>query len=246
MLLLNWACQNGTWIIEDDCDSEYSFDGGPIASLQGLDAAARVLYVGTFSQAMYPALRLGYLVLPKDLITACVAVRDCMDMFSPTLNQSVMAEFIREGHFARHLRRMRMIYIERRKAIVEALRSNLRDSVEIVGAEAGLHLVILLHAGVDDAAVANKAAGRGISVMPLSSCRVNSEGRCGLALGFGCVDVQGIQEGVRKLGMCIERVEVRQPVRSLTEAAGSSVPFISHAQLRPPLTADGKLDCAPK
>jgi GntR family transcriptional regulator/MocR family aminotransferase len=207
MLLLNWACHNDTWIIEDDYDSEYRFDGRPIAALQSLDTHARVLYMGTFSQAMYPALRLGYLVLPKDLIAACVAVRDCMDMFSPTLNQSVMAEFIREGHFARHLRRMRMIYIERWKALVEALQSNLHDSVEIAAAEGGLHLVILLHAGVDDAAVSKKAARRGMSVMPLSSCRMNAEGRRGLVLGYGGVDVQGIQEGVRKLCMCIEQVD---------------------------------------
>lgn len=219
MLLLNWACQNGTWIIEDDCDSEYPFDGRPIASLQGLDADARVLYVGTFSQAMYPALRLGYLVLPKDLTTACIAVRDCMDRFSPTLNQSVMAEFIREGHFARHLRRMRMIYSERRKAIMEVLQTNLRDSAEIIGAEAGLHLVILLRAGVDDAAVANEAAAIGMSVMPLSSCRTTAGGRCGLVLGYGCVDVQGIQEGVRKLGMCIERVG-GTATRSTTNGSG--------------------------
>ena len=132
MQLLDWAGHNGTWIIEDDCGSEYRFDGGPVRALQGLDTNARVIYVGTFSQAMYPALRLGYLVLPRDLTRACTAMKGCMDGFSPTLNQSVMAEFIREGHFARHLHRMRMIYITRRNAIVEALQNDLRDSAEIV------------------------------------------------------------------------------------------------------------------
>jgi GntR family transcriptional regulator / MocR family aminotransferase len=205
-LLLNWASYNGTWIIEDDHDSEYRFDSKPIPSLQSLDAHSRVLYMGTFSQAMYPALRLGYLVLPKDLTTACAAARDCMDMFSPTLNQSVMADFICEGHFARHLRRMRMIYIERRKVLIDALQNNLRDSVEIVGAEAGMHLVILLRAGVNDAAVAIEGARRGISVMPLSSCRLNPAGQCGLVLGYGGVDAQTIREGVRKLSLCIEGV----------------------------------------
>jgi GntR family transcriptional regulator/MocR family aminotransferase len=204
MLLLNWACRNSTWIIEDDYGSEYRFDGRSIAALQSLDIHARVLYMGTFSQAMYPALRLGYLVLPKDLIAASIAVRDGMDMFSPTLNQSVMAEFIREGHFARHLRRMRMIYIERWEALVEALQRSLNGSEEISAIEGGLHLVILLNAEVDDAAVSKKAACSGVSVMPLSSCRMNAEGRCGLMLGYGGVDVQGIREGVRKLRMCIE------------------------------------------
>jgi GntR family transcriptional regulator/MocR family aminotransferase len=206
MLLLDWASRNGTWIIEDDHDSEYRFDNKPIPSLQGLDAYSRVLYVGTFSQAMYPALRMGYLILPKDLTTACAAARVCMDMFSPTLNQSVMADFIREGHFARHLRRMRMIYIERRKVLVDALQDNFGDSVEIVGAEAGMHLVILFRAGVNDVAVAIEAARQGVSVMPLSSCRLNPDGRAGLVLGYGGVDVQNIQEGVRKLSMCFERV----------------------------------------
>lgn len=129
MQLLNWAAGNGAWIIEDDYDSEYRFDSRPIASLQGLDLDARVLYMGTFSKVMSPALRLGYLVLPKDLVATCTAARDCMDIFSPTLTQAVMAEFIREGHFARHLRRMRMLYMERRTALVNALQSSLRDSV---------------------------------------------------------------------------------------------------------------------
>lgn len=225
MHLLEWAGHNGTWIIEDDCGSEYRFNGGPVRSLQGLDANARVIYVGTFSQAMYPALRLGYLVLPRDLTRACTAMKSYMDGFSPTLNQSVMAEFIREGHFARHLRRMRMIYITRRNAIVEALQNDLQDAVEIVAGQAGLHLSVLLNDGVDDAAVAEEAARRGISVIPLSSCRVRTEGRCGLLLGYGGVDVQGIRNGVRVLSLCIERVRdsVAHSLFSANNARGSTV-----------------------
>jgi GntR family transcriptional regulator/MocR family aminotransferase len=204
MQLLNWAAHNGTWLIEDDYDSEYRFDSRPIASLQGLDSDARVLYMGTFSKVLFPALRLGYLVLPKDLVAACTAARDCMDIFSPTLNQAVMAEFIREGHFARHLRRMRMLYMERRKALVNALHSSLGDSVEIAGAEAGMHLVILLRPGVDDMNLSFEAARRGLSAMPLSSCRIRPSGRGGLVLGYGGVNVQDIHKGVRKLRTCME------------------------------------------
>jgi GntR family transcriptional regulator/MocR family aminotransferase len=149
-------------------------------------------------------LRLGYLVLPKDLVAACTAARDCMDIFSPTLNQAVMAEFIREGHFARHLRRMRMLYMERRKALVNALHSSLGDSVEIAGAEAGMHLVILLRPGVDDMNLSFEAARRGLSAMPLSSCRIRPSGRGGLVLGYGGVNVQDIHKGVRKLRTCME------------------------------------------
>ncbi len=207
MELLNWAAGNGTWILEDDYDSEYRFDSRPIASLQGLDLDARVLYMGTFSKVMSPALRLGYLVLPKDLVPVCTAARDCMDIFSPTLTQAVMADFIREGHFARHLRRMRMLYMERRKALVNALQSSLRDSVEIAGAEAGMHLVILLRPGVNDLAVSYEAAREGVSAMPLSSCRISAGERGGLVLGYGGVNIEGIQDGVRKLRACIESKE---------------------------------------
>src|ERR1700687_4064694 len=114
MLLLNWALRSGAWIIEDDYDSEYRLGGRPIASLQGLDTDARVIYVGTFSKVMFPALRLGYMVVPKDLADAFSTARDASDQFSSTLYQAAMTDFIREGHFARHIRRMRMLYIQRR------------------------------------------------------------------------------------------------------------------------------------
>src|SRR6266852_3138821 len=104
---INWAARSGAWIIEDDYDSEYRFASRPIASLQGLDTDGRVIYIGTFSKVMFPALRLGYVVVPKDLISAFSAARDAADVFSSTLYQAVLTDFIREGHFARHIRRMR-------------------------------------------------------------------------------------------------------------------------------------------
>jgi GntR family transcriptional regulator/MocR family aminotransferase len=112
--LLEWAQRNGSWIIEDDYDSEYRYGSLPIASLQGLDRDSRVIYVGTFSKVLFPALRLGYIVIPVDLIRRFSAVREAMDIFPPTLNQAILADFIAEGHFARHIRRMRQIYGERR------------------------------------------------------------------------------------------------------------------------------------
>src|SRR6202522_3931475 len=113
MLLLNWAARSGAWIIEDDYDSEYRLGGRPIASLQGLDTDARGIYVGTFSKVIFPALRLGYVVLAKDLVVPFSNARDASDQFSSTLYQAAMADFIREGHFARHIRRMRILYLER-------------------------------------------------------------------------------------------------------------------------------------
>jgi GntR family transcriptional regulator / MocR family aminotransferase len=199
MELLNWAAQSGAWVIEDDYDSEYRLGGRPIPSLQGLDTAARVIYVGTFSKVMYPALRLGYLVLPEDLIEAFSTARDATDQFSSTLYQAAMTDFIRDGHFARHIRRMRALYLERRTALVEAIQNQMGDQLAVIGAEAGMHLVALLPPGVNDIAVSRKAAELGISAMPLSSCYSKTPVRGGLILGYGGTDAQQIQDGVRKL-----------------------------------------------
>src|ERR1700693_5312268 len=160
MLLLQWAARTGAWIIEDDYDSEYRFGSRPIASLQGLDTDERVIYVGTFSKVMFPALRLGYAVVPKDLVPAFSAARDAADIFSSTLYQAVLTDFIREGHFPRHIRRMRMLYTERRRVLVEAIRKEMGDKLEVIGEEAGMHLVALLPPGASDVAVSVKAAKR--------------------------------------------------------------------------------------
>ena len=199
MILLNWAARSGAWIIEDDYDSEYRFGGRPVPSLQGLDANERVIYVGTFSKVMFPALRLGYMVVPEDLVDAFYSARDAMDQFSATLYQAAMTDFIREGHFARHIRKMRMLYMERRTALVDAIRNQMRDKLEVIGAEAGMHLVALLPRGVSDVAVSKKAAEIGISAMPLSSCYLKSPARGGLIVGYGGTDSRQINEGIRKL-----------------------------------------------
>jgi GntR family transcriptional regulator/MocR family aminotransferase len=203
LLLLQWAARSGAWVIEDDYDSEYRFEGRPIPSLQGLDTDARVIYVGTFSKVMFPALRLGYVVVPKDLAGAFSTVRNANDQFSSTLYQAVMTDFIREGHFARHIRRMRVLYEQRRTALVEAIHKQMSKKLEVTGAGAGMHLVALLPPGVNDLAVSRKAAELGISAMPLSSCYAKPPARRGLILGYGGVDARQIQEGIRKLSMCI-------------------------------------------
>jgi GntR family transcriptional regulator/MocR family aminotransferase len=206
MLLLSWAVRSGAWIIEDDYDSEYRFGSRPIASLQGLDTDRRVIYIGTFSKVMFPALRLGYVVVPKDLVHAFSAARDAADIFSSTLYQAVMTDFIHEGHFARHIRRMRMLYMERRRALVRAIHIEMEDMLEVIGAEAGMHLVALLPPGVNDVAVSRKAAERGISAMPLSSCYSKPPARGGLILGYGGNNVHKIRDGVRKLRMSVQEV----------------------------------------
>jgi len=204
MLLLNWAVRSSAWIIEDDYDSEYRFGSHPIASLQGLDTDGRVIYVGTLSKVMFPALRLGYMVVPKDLVPAFSAARHAADIFSSTLYQAAMTDFIREGHFARHIRKMRMLYSDRRKALVDAIQTQMGDRLEVIGAEAGMHLVALLPPGTDDVAVSRNAAQKAVSVMPLSICYSKPPGKSGVILGYGGTNSQQIHDGIRKLRMCVQ------------------------------------------
>jgi GntR family transcriptional regulator/MocR family aminotransferase len=203
MLLLNWALRSGAWIVEDDYDSEYRFGTRPIAAIQSLDLDSRVIYVGTFSKVMFPALRVGYLVVPRDLVPSFAAARDAADVFSATLYQAVLTDFIREGHFARHIRRMRALYSERRQALVTALRAELGNMVELMGGEAGMHLVMLLPPRVDDVAVSKRAAHNGISATPLSTCYLKAPAQGGLILGYGGVTPHQILDGVRKLKACL-------------------------------------------
>jgi GntR family transcriptional regulator / MocR family aminotransferase len=210
MSLLQWAVRSDAFIIEDDYDSEYRFGSRPIASLQGMDPHGRVIYIGTFSKVLFPALRVGYMVVPKDLLRAFRATRDAGDIFTSTLYQAVLTDFIGEGHFARHIRRMRMLYMERRMALVSAIRSQMGGILDVLGAEAGMHLVALLPRGTHDVSVSKHAAQNGISAMPLSSCYLNAPKRGGLVLGYGGVNSRQIQDGIRKL-----RISVNGPMGRL-------------------------------
>ena len=197
MQLLGWAARHDGWIIEDDYDSEYRYAGHPIAAVQGLSAEDRVIYAGTFSKVLFPALRVGYLVIPKSLVAGFSAARDAIDLFPATLFQRALADFIREGHFARHVRRMRMLYMKRRALLIAALQADGR--LDIVSAEAGMHLVALLPRGADDWAISREAAAAGLSVQPLSLCCLEKPKRPGLILGYGGTDARQIVAGMRRL-----------------------------------------------
>ena len=201
--LLDWARRRGAWVIEDDYDSEYRYDAQPIAALQALDADQRVVYVGTLSKVLFPALRLGYLVIPRDLVARFRRVRDAVDIFPPPLHQAALHDFIRNGHLTRHIRRMTAVYAERRRALVEAIRRELGESVRIVGDRAGLHLTLMLPPGADDRDVAVRAAGRGVSVTPLSSCYAGRRRQPGLVLGYAAAPREEIAAAVRELGSVI-------------------------------------------
>ena len=161
---------------------------------------------GRSAKSCFPALRLGYVVVPKDLVPAFSAARDAADIFSSTLYQAVLTDFIREGHFARHIRRMRMLYMDRRRALVNAIQTQMGDVLEVIGAEAGMHLVALLRPGINDVEVAKDAARRGISAMPLSACYTKQPIRGGLILGYGGATLLQIRDGVDKLKMSIQNV----------------------------------------
>src|SRR5579872_1703348 len=163
--LLDWAESNSSWIIEDDYDSEYRYEGMPVTSLQGLDRNSRVVYIGTFSKVLFPSLRLGYLVIPEDLIERFLAARFAMDIGPATFQQLVLADFICEGHFARHLRRMRLVYAERRNTLIQNLKDQFSSAVQVTGADAGMHLSALMH-GIPDQKLSVHAAKENLWVAP--------------------------------------------------------------------------------
>jgi len=196
--LVDWAQHSGSWIIEDDYDSEYRYESLPIASLQGLDANSRVIYVGTFSKVLFPSLRLGYLVIPMDLVDRFHMTRRVMDLGPPTFTQEVLADFIEEGHFARHIRRMRVLYGGLRSVLVNSLTRDLGSMVEVVGDEAGMHLAVMLQNGHRDVEVARRAVRLSLSIWPLSPSYLG-EARQGFILGFGGTTTTEIPNAVRKL-----------------------------------------------
>jgi GntR family transcriptional regulator/MocR family aminotransferase len=197
--LLDWAQNTGSWIIEDDYDSEYRYEGMTIASLQGLDANSRVIYIGTFSKVLFPSLRLGYVVIPPDLVDHFLSIRRPMDLGPPTFYQEVLADFIGEGHFARHIRRMRVLYGERRSALVESISRELGPMVEMLGGEAGMHLAVTLPSGSRDVELAERAASQNLWIWPLSRSYMGELSRPGFILGFGSATVVEIPPAVRKL-----------------------------------------------
>src|SRR6266581_3397460 len=215
LALLEWANEADAWILEDDYDSEYRFSGRPLEALQGLDRTNRVMYLGTFSKVLFLALRLGYLVVPPDLTATFVAVREFVDRHVPILEQMALADFITEGHFTRHIRRMHTRYAERRAALIAALANELADMLEVHAPEAGMHLVGWLPPHIDDSTVAQQAATYGVEVIPVSVFRSEPTRRGGLVLGYAAVDEQEIRDGVRRLAMAIR--SLRRPNGSATE-----------------------------
>jgi GntR family transcriptional regulator / MocR family aminotransferase len=199
--LLDWASRVGAFIIEDDYDSEYRYDGLPLQALAGLDREGRVIYVGTFSKILFPALRLGYLVLPEVLIEPVVAAKAVGDTGTAILEQLVLADFISTGHFDRHLRRTNASNAARRNALVAAVRKEFGDRAEICGANAGLHLLVWLkgRSGGMIADVHRKAEKAGVGLYGVEAFYLKPPKRTGVVLGYAPLPESAIREGIRCL-----------------------------------------------
>lgn len=197
--LLEWARTANAWILEDDYDSEFRYVGRPLSTLQGLDPANRVIYLGTFSKVLFPALRLGYLVVPPDLVDAFVAAHLFTDTHLPLLEQITLAAFINEGHFVRHLRRMRQLYHERQVTLMDLARQKLAGNLELQPAVAGMHLIGWLPQGQDDRQVAHAAASVSVDVSPLSLYALEESQRAGILLGYTAVGTQEMRAGLDRL-----------------------------------------------
>jgi GntR family transcriptional regulator/MocR family aminotransferase len=182
--LLAWARTSGAFIIEDDYTSEFRYSGPPLASLQGLDADERVIYVGTLNKALFPGLRIGYAVVPPALLPAFVSARYLMDRQPPSLHQAVVAEFMQQGHFAAHIRRMRQMYREQRDALAETLARRAGGRLKVDVPDQGMHLVAYLEDGANDLAIEAAAQRAGIVVRAISRFYRAAPARPGLMLGF--------------------------------------------------------------
>lgn len=207
--LTQWAERTGAWILEDDNASEYRFRGRPLAALQGIDPSGRVIYVGTFSKVMFSSLRIGYVVAPTDLVPAFVAARVLTDRQSPGLAQAVLADFMNEGHFARHVRRMRMLYADRLAALLRAVREHAADVLSVDEGEGGMSRVAWLPAAVDDVEAGAEVARAGIQCLPLSEYAMNPGERGGLILGFTGIDEAEIAAGIQRVAACVRAVQAR-------------------------------------
>ena len=168
--LLQWAADSGAYVVEDDYDSEFRYEGKPVAAMQGLDRSGRVIYVGTFSKVLCPSMRIAYVVLPAALVAPLAALKFLTDYHTPTFEQEVLADFIADGHFERHLRRCRRRNAARREALLDACARHLRDRVDIVGTSAGVHAVMWLrdYHRFDVDPIAREAATQGVGLYPVT------------------------------------------------------------------------------
>lgn len=187
------------WIIEDDYDSEYRYTGRPIPALQGLDSDGKVIYLGTFSKVLFPALRIGYLVVPPDMVDAFTNAQALINRGVSPILQAALTDFIQEGHLARHIRRMRVFYEERQAVFIEAAQRELGGFLELGAMDTGMHTVGWLPLQMSDVAMARRAETYGIETLPLSDYSLRPLERGGLVLGYAAATPANIRHGMKRL-----------------------------------------------
>ncbi|MBN3865403.1 PLP-dependent aminotransferase family protein [Pseudomonas frederiksbergensis] len=209
--LIDWAAHHQSWIIEDDCDSEFRYSGRLLPALYAMDQWARVIYVGTFSKVLFPSLRLGYVILPHSLIEPFCTLRAVMDRSPPTLLQAVTADFMCEGHFLGHIRRLRTLYQARQQALVEQLQQQLGGFFTITPVEAGMHLIAWLPPELDDDAIAKALARHNIHTYALSDYCLEHVLPPALLIGFAGTPENQAQERVEALAQALREMGYLQP-----------------------------------
>jgi len=209
LALLEYAHRHGCWVLEDDYDGEFRYDGRPLAALRSLDRHGRVVYIGTFSKAVFPALRLGYLVAPPGLRTDFLNAKWQDDFGSPAIEQAALARFIADGGFERHLRRAARALRERREALLEGLRATVGERLEVGDSRAGMHLVAWWrgHDAADGDALIAHARTRGLALYPIAPYYLEPPDRAGLLLGFASLGTAEIREAVTLFARCLDEME---------------------------------------
>jgi GntR family transcriptional regulator / MocR family aminotransferase len=201
--LVDWARRTDALVVEDDYDGEYRYEDQSLQSLQGLDAEGRVIYIGTFSRTVFSSLRIGYLIVPKPLISVFTSAKWLCDRHTATLEQETLAEFITSGLYERHLRRVRRRNAARREALREAIGKYLGDRVEVTGFGAGAHIALWPVARVSETEVIAKAAALGVAVYGISPYFLSAPSRYGFMLGYSRMQESDIREGVRRLSQVL-------------------------------------------
>ncbi|GCE14677.1 MocR-like pyridoxine biosynthesis transcription factor PdxR [Tengunoibacter tsumagoiensis] len=215
LALLQWANQSGAWILEDDYDSEYRYTGRPLSSLQGLDCNGRVIYVGTMSKVLFPGLRLGYLVVPPDLIDAFTAARAIADRQPPILDQLVLTEFMVQGHFSRHLRRMRTLYHERLQCLQEEVARELGGFITLRPAEVGMHVVGLLNDDLDAVHLSQLLAQHDIIAPAVKTYTTLLPAYNGLLFGYPSVNQQEMHATIQSMAQVLQSALSKKQMQSL-------------------------------
>lgn len=202
--LLDWAARRNAWVIEDDYDSEFRYNGPALPALKGLDSAGRVIYIGTFSKVLLPGLRYGYMVVPAALAKAFAVARFLADRHSPLFLERVLAEFMQRGHFVSHIRRMRAEYAQARDTLVGLLRTHVGEYLDVEVPNQGLHLIAHLRHGLSDTLVAEQARRTGVVVRPLSRLYAGAPDRSGLMLGFSGFTDSRMRTAVQRLAAVLK------------------------------------------